>query len=222
MSGLIDMVRAIVRDELGRQRPPVLAWVTAVHPGDGGDGNHQLDVKLRGSGAELSQVPVTVPRLGFSILPREQDLVLVVFVDGDLNAPVVVGSLYDADHQPPQAGPLDAVYEPDDPRDSEVKRLHITTPGGGLLTIDDDGLHLTLGGTELDIVQDGDVTVRSVGTVSIEADAGMTLSSSGNLSLESTASVTIKGVSVTVEGQGAVNVKGAAIGLAGTTSFSPS
>ena len=84
MSSLIDALRAIIRDELAARRPPELGIVTQVYPGDGGAGNHQADLRLRSSGLELSRVPVAVPRLGFSLLPRQGDLVVVLFVDGDV------------------------------------------------------------------------------------------------------------------------------------------
>ena len=74
VSSLIDALRAIIRDELAARRPPELGIVTQVYPGDGNAGNHQADLRLRSSGLELSRVPVAVPRLGFSLLPRPGDL----------------------------------------------------------------------------------------------------------------------------------------------------
>ena len=64
MSSLIEVLRAIIRDEIAARRPPELGIVTQVHPGDGDAGNHQADLRLRASGLELARVPVAVPRRG--------------------------------------------------------------------------------------------------------------------------------------------------------------
>jgi uncharacterized protein involved in type VI secretion and phage assembly len=44
---------------------------------------------------------MTAAHLGAAVPPREGDLVLVQFVNGDLNHPVVNGRLYHADQRPP-------------------------------------------------------------------------------------------------------------------------
>lgn len=219
MSELLDMLRAIVRDELARLRPPELAVVTDVFPGDGGDGNHQVGVRLRTSGAELTHVPVTVPRMGFSLLPREGDLVVVVFVEGDINSPIVVGSLYDSNNRPPQADPLDALFAPPDEQKDGIRRFHIATPAGGTLTIDDAGLAYAGGGTELKVSHDGDMTVTSAGSVTIEAQSGLELRAASTVLVEAQAGLTLKGATVTLEGQGQVEIKAPVVNLAGTTMF---
>src|SRR4051812_29530088 len=102
---MIALLRAVGRDELASRSEPQLGVGTTVfpHESSSSDGNHQVNVKLRESGVELQRVPVVVGRVGLSMLPKPDDLVLVVFVNGDLNAPVVVGSIYDQLLQPPQA-----------------------------------------------------------------------------------------------------------------------
>jgi hypothetical protein len=111
MTGLIPTLRAIIREELTRCRMPELGVVTSVFAkeDDSGDGNHQVNVTLRGSGVELQRVPVAVDRAGWSSLPRAGDLVVVAFLEGDLNAPVVLGTIYDNTLRPPKASPLDLV-----------------------------------------------------------------------------------------------------------------
>jgi len=220
MSSLVDVLRAIIRDEIAARHPPELAIVTRVHPGDGSAGNHQADLRLRASGLELTRVPVAVPRLGFSLLPRPDDLVVVLFVDGDVNAPVVVGSLYDGKRQPPQAAALDAVFAPPDAKDSAVKRLYIATPGGGKLTIDDGGLQFEAGGSKLQIAQDGDVTVTSAKAIKVESQAGMSIKAGTDLTLEAATSLKLRAPQVAIEAQAEAKLKGAAVTIAGLTSFS--
>jgi phage baseplate assembly protein gpV len=220
MSDVVTMLRAIVRDELMRHRSPELGIVTEVFPGDGNENNHQVSVRLRATGVELQRAPVAVGRLGFSMLPEVGELVLLAFVNGDINAPVVIGSIYDSDKQPPQAGPLETVYQPFGDEDSSIRRLHLELPSGSILTIDDDKLLIEGGGTKVVIERDGDVTVKSAGKVTIEASGDITLDAGGNLQLSAKQNVTIKGVSTTLEGQADAKVKGPAVTLAGITSFS--
>ncbi len=157
MSEFIDLLRVVVREELARQRAPELGIVLAVYANDAEGNNHQVDVRLRASGVELQRVPVTVARYGLSVLPREGDLVLVTFVDGDLNAPVVIGSLYDENTQPPEASPAEVVYQVPDA--GGERHLHLELPSGMTCTVDDATLTISAGGTEITLEQDGDVSI---------------------------------------------------------------
>lgn len=225
MSQLIDTLRAIVRDELARQRAPELGIVTAVHArdGDASDANHQVHVRLAATGVELQYVPVAVGRLGLSMLPQVGDTVLVVFAGGDLNAPVVVGSLYDAQVQPPVAKAGEVVYAPSDAGgDKSLRRLHLALGDAVTLTADDETVIVRLGGTELVIAKDGDVTLTSAAKLTVKTQGDATFEAGGNLELKAQGNVTISGVSTTVEGQASAKLKGPSVSLAGNTQFSPS
>jgi uncharacterized protein involved in type VI secretion and phage assembly len=224
MSDLMATLRAIIREELTRHRSLELGIVTAVYPKDssGSANNHQVNVRLRSSGVELQHAAVAVARAGLSMLPREGDLVAVAFVNGDINAPVVLGSVYDQVLQPPQADALDVVYQPPDDEDSSVRRFHLELPSGNLITIDDEKLHIESGGTELTITRDGDVAVKSAAKVTIESQGDITLEAGGNLQLSAKQNVTVKGMSTTVEGQADAKLKAPQLSLAGMTGFSPS
>ncbi|HWS13623.1 MAG TPA: phage baseplate assembly protein V [Rhodocyclaceae bacterium] len=224
MSDLIEILRAVIRDEMERRRAPELGIVTEVlaRESESSDNNHQVKVRLRDSGVELQWVPVAVGRLGLSLLPQVGDLVLVVFVGGDLNSPVVVGSLYDAQVQPPVAKPAEVVYQPTDAQDASLRRFHLELANGSTLTIDEDKLTVALGGTEVVINRDGDVAIKSAAKLSIQTQGDMSLEASGNLDLKAQGNVTVSGVSATVEGQGSAKLKAPAVSLAGNTQFSPS
>lgn len=218
------MLRAVVREELARIRPPELGIVTEVftRDGDSSDNNHQVSLRLRASGVELQRVPVATGRLGTSLLPRVGELVVVAFAQGELNAPVVIGSLYDDERQPPVAKPDEVVYQPDDSGDASLRRLHLELPSGTTLTLGDERLELVSGGTELIVDRDGDVTVRAAGSVVIEAAGDATVEAGGNLVLSARQNVTVKGIAVTVEGQGEAKLKAASISIAGLAQFSAS
>ena len=207
MTDLVGTIRAIVRDELSRRRGPELGTVTRLNPktGDSDDGNHQVNIQLR-SGIELQRVPVAVARLGLSALPNVGDLMVVDFIDGQLNAPIALGCLYDEQSHPPVAQEHELVYQPPDPEDSSVRRFYFEVPSGNSISLDDDKLTLTFGDTSVVVNQDGDVTVSAKGKVSISSQSD----------------VALKGASTTVEGQSSATVKGPSLTLAGNTQFSPS
>lgn len=224
MTTLIPTLRAIIREELTRYRMPELGVVSSVFSkeDDSGDGNHQVNVTLRGSGIELQRVSVAVERAGWSALPRVGDLVVVAFLDGDLNSAVALGTIYDNTLRPPKAAPLDVVYQPPDDEDSSVRRLHLELPGGCTITYADDKLTVVSGGTEIIVEKDGDVSVKSAGNVKIESQGDISLEAGGNLTMKAQQNVSVKGMATTVEGQSSTTVKGPSISVAGMTSFSPS
>lgn len=224
MSELIATLRAVVRAELARLRTPALGAVTKTYPrtSESGKDNHQVDLKLIDSGVELPRVPVAVPRLGVSALPKVDDLMIIVFVGGDLNAPIALGCVYDDTEHPPVANDGEIVYQPPEDEDSSVRRLHLELKNGGKLTLDDDKLTIELGATSLVINRDGDLTVKAKGKVRLESDGDVELVAGGALKLEATGDLTGKGANATIEGTGAAKLKGPAITLAGNTQFSAS
>jgi phage baseplate assembly protein gpV len=224
MSELVSLIRAIVGDELARRAEPQLGVVTAVHARDSNasDNNHQVNVRVPASGVELQRVAVAVDRAGRSCLPRVGDLVLVLFVGGDLQGPVVVGTLYDASVRPPVTKPAEVIYEPPDPQESGVRRLAAKLPSGAQILFDDGRLIITLGTTEVVIEADGDVSIKSAAKISIEAQADISVEAAGNLDIKAQGNLTLSGMATTLEGQGAATVKGPVIKVAGATQFSPS
>lgn len=129
---LLDIVRRVVQQELQRTRSTRLGVVSAVYRHDGGsssDGqNHEVDLKLKHDDLELTRVPVAVPWVGFAAPPRVGDLVMVQFLDGDLNQPFVSGRLYHADDAPPRYDEDDVVLEHRVP-DGTLNQLRFAADG---------------------------------------------------------------------------------------------
>jgi hypothetical protein len=224
MSDLIPTLRAIIREELSRYRLPELGIVTEVFAHDSGSSpnNHQVNVRLRSTGVELQRAAVAVARPGISILPRVDDLVVVAFLNGDLNTPVVLGSVYGDSAQPPEGKALEAVYVPGDEADSGVRRLYLELPSGTKLTINDDAIQLESGGTKVELQRDGDISVECSGKITLKAGGDLAIEAGGNIDIKAGTNVTIKGIAVTAEGSGEAKLKGASITLAGMTNFSAS
>jgi hypothetical protein len=220
VSELIDILRVVVREELAHIRAPELAIVVGVYANDADGNNHQVDVRLRGSNVELQRVPVTVPRYGVSMLPRIADLVLVAFVGGALNAPVMIGVVYDENTQPPEAAPGELVYTV--PDEGGERHVHLELPSGMTCTVDDTALKIAAGGTELTLEQDGDVTIKAGGNLGLNAQGDVTVEAGGALNLKAGTEATIEGLSVTAQGSAETKVKGATVGIAGIVQFSAS
>jgi phage baseplate assembly protein gpV len=214
MTAIVPSLRALIRAELAAMRLTELGVVTSVYTNDGGGGEvaNEVDVRLRGSTLELQRVPVAVGRLGLSCVPRVDDLVVLAFIGGDLNAPVVLGCLYDERVLAPDAKPDEMVYVvPDDARDG-ARRVELQLPEGRKVTVEDAKLTVTMGSTT--------ITIEADGAVTIEAKGDLTLKSQGAVSIEAQGDATLKGQSVTVEGQSSAKLKGGTTTIAGTTNFS--
>ena len=213
MSPFVEVMSEVARRELAAHRSLSLGIVTESRTNDGGQGKHHLDcdVRVHGSGLTLRRVPVAVARPGLSAAPRVGDLVVLGFLEGDVNGPILLGTLHGADTSPPDAKPDEVVYEvPDDP--SEVRRLELRLPNGNLVTIKDDTLVIDMDGTRVVVESGGAITLESASDVSIKAQ--------GSLTLEAQRSVTIKaGSSATVEAGTSATLRGSTTTIAGTTSF---
>lgn len=214
MTAIVPSLRALIRSELAAMRVLELGIVTQIQTNDGGTGEVAIEanLRLRGSALELQRVPVAVGRLGLSCAPRVGDLVAVAFVGGDLNAPVVLASLYDERVLSPDAKPEEIVYAvPDDARDG-VRRFELQLPNSRKITVEDAKLTIAMGSTTITVEADGAIKLEAGGDVSIKA--------SGDLKLEATGTASVKGQSVQLEGQSDAKLKGGTVTIAGTTDFS--
>ncbi|HWS87644.1 MAG TPA: phage baseplate assembly protein V [Pyrinomonadaceae bacterium] len=95
-AGIIDLVRRVVGEELALARGNLLGVVSAVFPNEDakGNNNYEINVRLKHEDLELRKVPVAVSHVGFAAPPRAGELVLVQFINGDLNQPVITGRFY--------------------------------------------------------------------------------------------------------------------------------
>lgn len=118
---------------------------------------------------------------GAFFLPQPEDEVLVVFVNGDARAPVVVGGLWNGNDRPPEsvsgrvdrwtitgvAGTRIAIVE----ESAATAKVECTTPGGVSLTMTDEGggkVEIVCAGNTITIDPSG-VSIEAPGTVSVQA-----------------------------------------------------
>ena len=220
MSELIDTLRAIVRDEIARNRCAELGIVVQIYANDGDGNNHQVDVRLRSSGVELKRAPVTVQRYGMSALPMVGDLVLVVFLGGELNAPMVIGCVYDDNIQPPEASASELHYIV--PDEGGEKHFHMELPSGTSITIDDEKVSLISGGTEIEVEKDGAVKIVAGGNIELSASGDISLEAGGDIKLKAGVNLEAEGIGVKIQASAEAEVKAASLKFAGLAQFSPS
>lgn len=197
MNDLYDTLQKLVRHELRMRRFAEMGQVQAVYPGD--PGNYDADVVLHATDLVLRHVPVLTPRKGHASLPEVGDLVMLQFMGGDVNRPVIVGTLYNGDDRPPENAENDWVLQLPSGPDAKTSGLRVelrqADPIGFTVSLkgdkfelvvhdDDPVATLTVSGTKLTIAGDGRVTLEGGGDVEIKA--------SGNLKLEAGGSAEFK------------------------------
>lgn len=201
MSNLLETLRQIVQQEMRSQRFCELATVKEQfpHADEGDKDNHAVTVVLRDSGVELKKVPVATSRKGIASIPDVGDLVLVQFVSGDINAPIIIGSLYnDEDRPPPNKSGQYMLNLPAAESDSgavqllidseEQRSLTLTVGGGVKVTLIDDDppvrIDVADGSAVIEIARNGNVKFQSQNNIEIKAAADIRIEASGQLNLK--------------------------------------
>lgn len=203
---LLDTIRRIIREELKQVHTAERAVVQEQHPhkDDSDKDNYACTVALRDSGLVLKQVPVATSRLGVASIPAVGDLVLVQFIGGDINAPVITGSLYNDEDRPPTNQDGQAVLHlPLGAQDQEAVHLEITSGDARALT-------LKLGEGLTVMLQDDDPVVEL--TVD-KGKATLKMDRDGTVTLESRGSLRLIGNEIKVEAKGQLNLKGATVNI---------
>lgn len=179
MSDVVTLIRAIVREELKTLRLGDIGVVTSAFPHAEGDPhNYECSVKLRESNVELRRVPMAVPHIGMVSAPQPGDLVLISYVGGDGNRPIVVGRLYSDETNPPIHA------------DKEW-RVEAPLKGKTSLAIDkDESIVLTTGETMVTLKKDDVIEIKGKKDLKIEVEGNAeikckdcTIDASGNVDL---------------------------------------
>jgi len=161
--------------------------------------------------------PMAGKEMGLVIYPEKDDEVLIDFVNGNVNTPVIIGSLYNGKEKPPfdnsdgennirtfvsRSG---HVIEVDDKSGSE--KITITDKSGGLI------IEMDSSSETISITSKGDINIKADSNFKVEAKdiemkAGSNATFKAGSALEASA-----GSSATVQGGGGVTVKGATVSL---------
>jgi uncharacterized protein involved in type VI secretion and phage assembly len=202
---LFDSIQQLVREEVGRMRTAELATVQKQHShsSSGDSDNYACTVVLRDSGIVLARVPVATERIGSASIPAVGELVLVQFLNGDINAPVIVGRLYnDADRPPPNDDGQAILHLPLGASDDQAVHVELHSDTRKAIVKLGSALALT--------VQDDDPVVK----VDVAGQATLKIGKDGSIAIESSTDISIKGSSnVTLEAAGQLTLKGATVNI---------
>lgn len=160
---VVGLIQAVIRDQLRSFKTSELGVVTKVyaHESTSDKNNYECDVKLRDSELELKSVPVSTQRMGAAAIPNVDDLVLVQYLNGDIQSAIITGRLYNDKDRSPKAKPHEFVYVSPDRAESGVRRMYLEFPNGNKLLLDDDKLFIEMGKTTMTLTHDGEVEIKS-------------------------------------------------------------
>jgi uncharacterized protein involved in type VI secretion and phage assembly len=216
-SALYDSIARIARHEALTRVSPAVGSVCDVFSNPGATPDHAVSVQLRDSGLILPHVPIAVGALGFAATPRVDDLVVVVFLDGDVHAPVVVGRLYDSDVTPPEHAEGEVVMRlpPGDSPDWDIvfseskSSLTVTNADEVRLELTEKSALLKVGELE--------VSVSSSGGGRIDVKAGgqssITVKQDGDVTIASATKVKLQAPEIELSATGTLKLKGAMLEL---------
>jgi phage baseplate assembly protein gpV len=205
MESIVGVIKKVAEKEAQKIYTTELGVVTSVfpHASDSDKDNYQCSVILKnkkqpdGSDFELRKAPVATPHIGLANIPNVGDLVVVSFIGGNINAPVIIGRLYNDEDQPPVN------------KEKEILLQHNLEKGGSL-KIDSEGI-LTISSQEeksVITVKDESITIAGEkstismegGTITIDndkckmsvEDSGVTIDAANN-------NVTVEGSTITID-----------------------
>jgi uncharacterized protein involved in type VI secretion and phage assembly len=177
--------------------------------------DHAVTVELRDSGLVLPRVPIAVGAMGFAAMPAVDDLVVLLFLEGDFNAPVVVGRLYHPDQNPPAHDKGELVLHLPSGESSPKLKLAVKgdTPSIRCELADNVTLDLVKDKVQ---VQVGEVHLhlQSSGGGRAEVAAGgskITLKQDGNIVIKAAGDLVIEGTNVEISGSANVKIQGAKV-----------
>jgi phage baseplate assembly protein V len=211
----IDVIKSVAKGEVEKLHLIEIGIVTSIfpHAGSGDPDNYQCNVKLKNQDLELRKVPVSTQRIGLASVPNVGDMVLIACINGDINAPVVIGRLYNDTDVPPVNDAGEIVYESPDPAKGGLRRLYMKFPNNVTLTITDDDVKVEAGKSVITMKTDGDITIESEAKIDIKSSGDMTLKGD-NVKIESKSSLELKaGGSGRLEATGTLDVKGQMVNI---------
>jgi uncharacterized protein involved in type VI secretion and phage assembly len=214
---LFDSIARIARHEAQARAIATVGVVCDVARNPGATPDHAVNVELRESGIVLPRVPIAVGALGFAASPRVGDVVVVVFLDGDLQAPVVVGRLYHSELTPPEHAEGEIVLRVPAGKSSpeweivlSEKNSSLTISNGGEIRVE-----LTQQRAQLK-VGESEVNVSSQGGGRVElkaANGSSVLITQSDIKIETQTTVSIKAAEIELKAAGNVKIRGAKVEL---------
>ena len=217
MDSIVGVMKRVAEHESRHILTTELGIVTAVfpHADEGDQDNYQCSVRLKnrkmpdGGDFELRKVPVATLYMGLACIPNVGDLVLVNFIGGDINAPVVTGRLYNDEDRPPANKKDEFLLRHKLAEGGSIKldaegKVVITSKNEkNVMTVEDERIEAKLEKASLTLEGENVTAKNDQATVTIEG---------GNITIQNnTCKITIEAGGITIDAGGSpVNIKSAA------------
>lgn len=190
-SNIIDIIKKVAEYEVRKLHTNELGVVTSVfpHSAEGDKDNYECNIKLRDKDVELRKVPVATQHVGFAGVVHTGDLVLVSFINGDINSPVIVGRLYNDEDRPPTHKEEEIIYKPSYSSNKDLRRFNIVLPGGAVdITLHDDRVSVIVGKSSMLANEKGEIDLKTAPSDSQKCEIimnsdGITLSTDSDIKL---------------------------------------
>ena len=230
MQDFVSIIRQIVRSEMAARPQSGLGRVEAVHvPDAAGQTQYACDIALQGSDAIYEKVPLTTAYLGQMAPPVTGDVVVVQFIAGDPDQPIITGFVFSEAVMAPEIAEGERMITlPHDGAESDRIEMRqtagtngsrvwkVTLPDGPELMITDKAVSAVIEDYALVIDADAGearatsggatLTLTSSGEVSITGDADIKIEAGGNLAIKASGNAEI-------EASGTMALKAAKIDL---------
>ncbi len=204
MTKIVDIIQKIVQNELSKIRIGELGVVTSIfsHSDNGDKDNYECNVKLKNSDLELRKVPIATNHIGTVAIPNVNDLVIISFIAGDVNQPIIIGRLYNDEDRPPVNKENEYILE---------------APYGGTTSIkidENEDIILTAGETTITLKKDGDLLVNSradtkitvTGNTSLECKGDTLIKSDKNINITAKSDTTVECVNCKIKASGNIDL----------------
>lgn len=205
METIVGVMKKVAEQEVRRIYTTELGVVSAVfpHAEESDKDNYQCSVILKnrkqpdGSDFELRKVPIATAHLGLANILNVGDLVLVTFIGGNLNAPVIIGRLYNDEDQPPVNN------------EKEFLLQHSSTEGGSLkfdaegvitVTSKDKKSVLTVTDQQVTVTNEQCNVILDGGDLTVKNEQCAIALQGGNISIDNgTCKITIEAGGITID-----------------------
>jgi hypothetical protein len=161
---IVELIRTIAENEVKKIHTMELGIITSVfsHQNEEDMDNYECNVKLRDKGVELRKVPIVTQHIGLVNTVHVGDLVLISFINGNINSPVIVGRLYNDEDRPPTSNQEEVIYIPPYSKNNQLRRLNIVLPGGTVnITLNDDKISIIAGHSSMFANSVGKISLKS-------------------------------------------------------------
>lgn len=224
MPGIIDSVKKVAENELKKVLTTELGVVTSVfpHSAENDNDNYECNVKLKDKDLELRRAPMMTQHIGLSNPLHVGDLVVVTFINGDINAPIVLGRLYNDEDRPPVSKEEEVIYKPTYNKNPDLKRINLVLPGSDQenvnIELHDDVMKTKVGKSLVTIKQAGVIELKTEQGkkcmiilddkgLRIDTEGEIRIHSNGAMSVECDADLTFKAQNIVLESQQAIKLK---------------